>query len=117
MIDKKIKQLVNLSYTNDKLDEVKVKKIANKLKYSDLKRYIRYIKDTEKRKSVIVYLSEDIKDKQLELEIKKKFTNKRIIFKVDKSLLAGIKIVDFDNIYDFSLKNKLDNIAYFIKYN
>jgi len=38
----------------------------------------------------------------------------RIEFLEDKSLIAGIKLIDNDNIYDFNLKNTFENLVSYI---
>ena len=40
---------------------------------------------------------------------------KNIQLKEDKSLIAGIKIVDNDLIYESNVKNTLENLVSFIK--
>lgn len=110
MTNKKVKQLANLSYLKNSLDEKSVKKISSKLNRKDLKEYIKMLKMLEKKKIVTVSLPTNAVDKQMQKNLIEIFKGKKIIFKIDKNLIAGIKIVDFDNVYDFSLNNKLDNI-------
>jgi F0F1-type ATP synthase delta subunit len=42
------------------------------------------------------------------------FRGKRLEFSEDKSLIAGIKLVDNDIIYDFNLKNTFENLVSYI---
>lgn len=110
MTNKKIRQLANLSYLKYKLDEKKVKKISYNLSRKDLKEYIKILKMLEKKKSVTVVLPSTVNDRELENNLREIFRGKKIIYKVDKDIIAGIKILDQDNVYDFSLTNKLDSI-------
>ena len=110
MINKKIKKLANLSYFKENLDEKKVKLISSKLNRSELKEYIKILRMLEKKKSVTVILPTNLVDRETEKTLKETFKGKKLIFKTDKNLIAGIKIIDFDNVYDFSLASKLGNI-------
>lgn len=47
--------------------------------------------------------------------IKRLFPNKEIKFKVDSSLISGVKIVSEDMVYDFNLKNTLEEIVEHIR--
>lgn len=110
MTNKKIKQLASLSYLNNNLNQKTVKKISSKLDRKELKKYIKILKMLEKKKIVYITLPTSSVDKQMRKNLIEIFKGKKIIFKVDKNLIAGIKIVDFDNVYDFSLSSKLNNI-------
>lgn len=108
-----IKKLVIASYTQNKLDEIKVGKIAKLLNKTELREYIKALKAFESKNTVIVTLA-DSKDKSLSKDFSKLFKDKKIVIREDKSLLAGVKIEDYDDIYEFNLKNKIDNIVNFI---
>jgi len=107
---KKLKILVAESYKNDVLDSNKIYGIADLLTRSELKQYIGALKDHENKKNVIVLTSFCLKDKRFE----KLFPNKKIVYKKDPSLMLGVKVVDNDNVYQFNLKNALDNIISYI---
>ena len=49
-------------------------------------------------------------------KIKEIFPDKKIVLKEDKSLIAGIRIIDKDTIYDFNIKNTLENLVKYISY-
>ena len=109
MNKKKIKELVLASY---KIDEEKIKKIAPLLNRSDLKKYIGGLKTMESKKNVIVTTPfTNVKQEMLE----NLFPNKRIVYKKDPSLIVGLKIQDDDIVYDFNLKNTLNNLISYIK--
>jgi len=109
MTRKQIHQLVLGSYTKDKLDDKKITKIASLLRRKDLKSYVRALKLQEKKGSVHVALptaSIYNSSKRIFFDL---FPGKSITLSEDKLLLLGGKIVADDMVYDFSLKNKLEN--------
>lgn len=114
MNKKIIDKLVLGSYSNDTLDKKKVNQIASIISRSDLKKYINRLKMTEKKKNVFV--STPLNNQDLK-KIAKLFPNKKIILVQDPSLMLGIKIVDNDIIYEFTLKSALDKIASYIEQN
>jgi F0F1-type ATP synthase delta subunit len=42
--------------------------------------------------------------------LKKFFNNKELLFIEDKSLIAGIRIIDYDIVYELNLKDSLENM-------
>ena len=110
---KLIKKLVLASYTYGDLDEKKVIKIAKIQKKGDLKLYIKALKANEMQNTVIISTTLD-KTKELKNHLSDVFKDKKIIVKYDKSLIAGVRIQDFDNIYELNLKNKIKNLIKFI---
>lgn len=114
MNSKKIDKLVLVSYKNNFLDQKKVNKIATLLSKSDLKQYINKLKSTEKKKSLVV--SAPINNQDLKI-FEKLFPHKKIIFKKDPALMLGMKIVDNDIVYEFTLKNTLNKILNHIEQN
>lgn len=108
---KKLKTLVLESYKNDILDSNIVYSIANFLTRSELKEYINQLKNHENKKNVIVLTSFAANSNK---GFEKLFPNKKIVYKKDPSLMLGVKVVDNDNVYEFNLKNTLDNIFSYI---
>jgi F0F1-type ATP synthase delta subunit len=108
-----IKKLASGSYKNGILDEQIVLKIAKHLKKSDLRTYIQELKLIEAQNTVNVSTSTKL-SKDLENDLKQIFKGKKIEFTEDKNLIAGIKIVDFDKIYELNLKNTFSNMIEFI---
>ena len=114
MNKKKIDKLVSVSYKNHYLDQKKVNKIASFISKSDLKKYINGLKLVEKKGSLIVSSpigSQDFK------KFDRLFPNKKIVFKKDTSLMLGMKLIDNDIVYEFTLKNSLDKIQDYIEQN
>ncbi len=104
-----IKKLAEVSYTKEKLDNKKVKRISRSLGREDLKVYIKDLKTMEAKKTVIVTVATDKGLTDIKSYFNKIYPSKRIVFTIDESLLTGIRVVDFDNIYELSLKNFLEN--------
>lgn len=111
---RKIKDLVLASYTKSVLDEKKVNAIVNMLNRPDLKQYINELKSYESKKNITIAAPfiQNEENKKLYEEL---FPNKKIIYKQDSSLIAGVKITNNDIIYEFNLKNTFDNIISYIK--
>lgn len=107
MNKKQIDKLVSASYENNFLDKKRVSKIAMLLRRSDLKKYINGLKLTEKKKSLIISSAMNNQDLN---KFSKLFPNKKIILKIDPTLMLGVRVVDNDIIYEFTLKNSLDKI-------
>ncbi len=107
MNSKKINKLIAVSYRDGNLNQKKVNKIATLISKQDLKKYINGLKLTEKKRSLII--SSPVNNLDLR-KFEKLFSHKKIILKTDSSLMLGIKVVDNDTVYEFTLKNSLDEI-------
>jgi F0F1-type ATP synthase delta subunit len=114
MTTKQIKNLATASYTNELLDSKKINRIVKLLNRSQLKRYIKFLKSLEQSKTVKVIMSKLASKNELAKNLKAQFPNKRLEFSEDKSLIAGLKLIDNDNIYDFNLKNTFENLVSYI---
>lgn len=104
-----IKKLAEESFTKNGLNENNVIKIARKLKREDLKVYIKDLKNIEAKKTVTVTLPSLKNSNDLKNYFSKIYPEKRIILKEDDSLLTGIKVVDYDNVFELSLKEILEH--------
>lgn len=114
MDSKKINKLIVASYKNSLLDQKKVNKIASLISKSDLKKYINGLKATESKKNLII--SSPTNNQNLGT-FQKLFPHKKIVFQKDPSLMLGVRIVDNDLVYDFTLKSSLDKIVNYIEQN
>ncbi|MBI2613684.1 MAG: hypothetical protein HYW62_02845 [Candidatus Levybacteria bacterium] len=114
MNSKKIDKLVSVSFRNNSLDREKVNRIATLLSSADLKKYINSLKLTERKKSLIVSSPTNNQDLK---KFEKLFPNKKILFKKDPSLMLGVRVVDNDIVYEFTLRNSLDKIINYIEQN
>ena len=104
-----IKKLATASFTKDRLDEVKVKKVAKSLKREDLKVYLKDLKDMESRKTVFITVPSEEGLSEMKSYFTKLYPDKKLMFSIDPSLLTGVKVVDYDNIYELSLKSFLES--------
>ena len=107
---KNIKTLAIASYSKGNLDKRIVNKIANLLSRKELRYYINVLKSLERKKTLIVSIS--TKKSFFKTELSKVYPGKKIIFEYDPSLLAGVRIINDDLIYEMSIKNTLERIAY-----
>ncbi len=109
MKTKLIKKLAQESFANNKLDENRVKIISNKLKRKDLRSYLRVLKILDRESTL--YVSMPITDDaSVQNTLQIRFPNKKIVYTLNKDLLAGVKIVDNDLLYDFTLQGKIERL-------
>lgn len=114
MNSKMMNKLIAASYKGSFLDQKKVNKVSTLISRSDLKKYINGLKLMESKKNLII--SYPIENQDLK-KIQKLFSHKKIILQKDPSLILGVRIIDNDLIYDFTLKNSLDKILTYIEQN
>lgn len=103
-----IKILAKNSYAKGRIDGKKAVKIATSLKREDLKVYIKSLKDIQARNTVFITVASNENMPNLIKEFEKLFPNKKISVELDPSLVAGIRIVDYDNVYELSIKDILE---------
>lgn len=104
-----IKKLAEESFSKNNLDEKIVMKVAKTLKREDLKVYIKDLKNMDTQRTVTVTIPSSAGVNDMKNYFSKMYPGKRIVFRVDESLLTGIKIVDYDNVYELSLKRLLEH--------
>lgn len=109
MTKKQLKNLVLQSYTKGLLDEKKVKSAALILTRSQLKQYIKELKNYESKKTVSINAAQ-LPTKAYQQIFLHLFPGKQIVYTVDPTLLVGIQIVNNDLVYNFNLKDTLDNL-------
>ena len=111
MTKKDLNNLVKASYKNNILDKKIALSIGSKLSRKNLKLYLKALKYNEKRNTVKVIIANDkINKVSLEKKLKQEFKNKKFDFQVDKTLIAGIKVIDNDLIYDYNLNNTINSL-------
>ncbi len=111
MISKaKIKKLVQASFKNNQIDPNRTARIAKLLKGRELKDYIKFLKRFEEGNTVTLIVPDDkISNVPLIVEkIKKAYPGKRLQIKTDPNLIGGMKVINDDLIYDFSIKDILE---------
>lgn len=104
-----VKKLAELSYSKNTLDGGKITKISKRLKRADLKVYIKTLKDMESRKTVLITIPNENGMKDIKEHFTKIYPDKKLVFNFDSSLLSGIKVTDYDNEYELSLKSFLES--------
>lgn len=115
MTKKQIKKLINASYIKNSLNSARVNRIARQLTRAELKLFIKLLKNYEKSKTITLFVSNISEANEIIKQIKKIYSDKNVVIKEDKSLIAGVRLVDNDTIYDANIKNSLDEIVSFIK--
>lgn len=103
-----IKKLADSSFTKEKINEDTVMKIAKVLKREDLKFYIKNLKMIDSKKTVHITIPNEEGMNEMKKYFLKLYPNKKIVFNFDPSLITGIKVVDYDTVYELSLKNLLE---------
>lgn len=111
-----IKNLVNSSYTNNNLDSESVQKITGYLNRKMLKAYIKEIKQYEKKTTVFVDLPFIVQESEKK-QIQTLFPKKKILYNTDQTLLAGLRITDYDIIYELSMRDSLNKMLERIEQN
>jgi hypothetical protein len=113
-MDKKIiKQLAVASFTNNILDENKVNRIIKYLTRGDLKNYIKALRLIQKSQTVTVFIPNQSYNLIVN-DIKKMYPNKTIVTQIDKSLIAGVKIINNDEVFESNIKNNINNLVNYI---
>jgi mRNA-degrading endonuclease YafQ of YafQ-DinJ toxin-antitoxin module len=109
MKKKLLKQLVLESYDKGHLLEKKALLIADQLDRKELKQYISALKQSEKLRTVFVDMPFDGNDDDMR-SLQSLFPDKKIVLRTEESLLAGMRIVNNDDIFEMNLKHNLDAI-------
>ncbi len=112
----KLKNLVELSYTNGKLDQEIVETIATRLSRQELKQYINLLKQEENKKQIFVTVPREL-DSQDQKKIQLIFPDKQITYIIDPSMISGIKIVENDEEYEINLNKTFNDIIQFLSKN
>ncbi len=104
-----LKKLVLESYDDGELDPQKVNKIADLLSKSELKLYIKALKNWEKEHSIIIDMPRE--NVVYQEQIQTLFPDKKVVMQFDPTLLLGMKLQENDDIYEMSLKKTLNKIT------
>jgi len=110
MTKKEIEILAKESYTKDSLDEKKVFKFSSYMDRKNLKAYIRELKKIEQNHNVVIALVSQTSYNNAKDTLQQIFKDKHILFQEDPSLLAGIRIVNNDMIYEKSLQRSFETM-------
>ena len=112
---REIKKLAEQSFTNGDLDVKIIKRTIALLGKKQLKVYIKFLKKLENERLVWVFTPVDKVEDKITGRIKSMFPNKKIEYVTDPSLIAGLRVVDNDMVYEFNLKDSLDNLITHLK--
>ncbi len=112
---KEIKKLAEQSFTNGNLDLKTIKRIIALLNKKQLKIYIKFLKKMENERLVWVFTPMDKVENKTTGKIKSVFPNKKIEYVKDPSLIVGLRVIDNDMVYEFNLKDSLDNLITYLK--
>lgn len=104
-----IKRLAEESFLKNDLDGRIVTNVAKVLKREDLKIYIKDLKNIEAKRTVIITIPSSSGINEMKRYFSKIYPDKRIVIAVDESLITGIRVVDYDNVYELSIKGLLEN--------
>lgn len=116
MTKKQLKNLALQSYTKGLLDEKKVNSAALILTRSQLKQYLKELKNYESKKTVNIKAAH-LPTKASQETFLKLFPGKQIVYTVDPTLLVGIQIINNDQVFDLNLKDTLDNLLSHVSFN
>lgn len=115
MNKKEIKSLVLASFKNNRIDPEKVTKIVSVIKKRKIiKSYLSELKKEVRKRSVFVSVPFEL-DKEELVRLSDKFPGKRVVSEINPELILGAKITRDDLIYEFDLKNTLENLNLHIK--
>lgn len=111
MTAKQVRLLVEASYTKGELDEKKVMTVAKALTRAELKLYVRALKLEEKKHKVYIALPSKAIYNKKRKDLEELYKGKEIIFEEDPTLLLGMRILDNDMLYEFSLVDRLNQLT------
>lgn len=113
---KKIKKIATQSYFGNELNKKTVDEVSTKLSRKELKTYIKYLKEINNKSVLRVYSpSRKIITDDIRRSLKRFFPDRDIFIIEDESLIAGLRIVDNDTIYELNLKDSFENIMKYIE--
>ncbi|HVT00877.1 MAG TPA: hypothetical protein VHE53_01420 [Patescibacteria group bacterium] len=101
-----IKKLARLTAQSKKVDK-KVADFILKMPRRDLALYLSYLKNSLNKTTV--YVTSNIAvPTALKKTLIKEFSDKEVLFGIDKSIKDGIKVVNNDTVIDLSMNGYLD---------
>jgi len=106
---KTVKILARKSLKGDLVDEIKVKKLYPLLKREELKAYLRELKELVDKNTVYITLPSDEELSNDARKIfSKNFPGKNVKVSLDPSLIGGVRIKNYDMIYELSIRDQLE---------
>lgn len=114
MNNKQIEKLAQISYSNNELDGDRVARIMQHLSRGELREYLRQLRRIEAKLTVYIDSNADL-DAQSKKKFEALYPKKKVVFRVDPSLLFGVRITEGDMIYNLNMKSSLENIKMYLK--
>lgn len=113
---KKIKKLALKSFDENSLNEKIINIISGKLNKKNLKVYINELKRISDRRIVKVYVPDrNILTDRMTQGLSRFFNNKQLKIIEEPDLIAGLRIVDNDLIYELNLRDSFENMIEYLK--
>lgn len=106
---KKLQELVAESYHGEELDSKTVDMLADHMNRQTLKQYISLLKQSEKKKQVIITSPKSLKDADKKT-LQDLFPKKKIIYVMDPEMINGIQVTDNDREYEINLNKTFHDI-------
>lgn len=109
MLKRELKQLVAISFDKTELQEEVINRIGKALTRSELKDYLRMLKLEINRRKVTVTNALPLSSEQKK-DVEALFSEKKVVYETDSSLLLGTRIINGDIVYNMNLKQQLTDI-------
>lgn len=106
MTKKQLTYLLSQTYKNGELDQEAVLAISQALRRSALKQYLNALKKEEQKKQVVI-TSPFVLSEKLKQRLQEAYSSKRLIYRIDKTLLLGIRVEEYDRIITYDLNDML----------
>lgn len=104
----KLKKLAVISAATSTIPNDIEEFVLNYLSKAELKEFLSYFEIELNKKRVFAVTPEALSDYNLKL-LRKRYTDKEILPIIDKSLGAGLKLIEGDMVVDFTVKNYIND--------
>ena len=108
-----LKNLVQYSYNNGRLDESAVETIADKLERKELKAYLRLLKQEQQKKEVIVIAAQELTNEEKQ-KLESLYPEKRVVYSIDASMISGVKVIENDQEFEINMNSTFHDIMSFL---
>lgn len=113
MTKKLLHQIIKYCYKDNIISPENVNKVVGYLDRSDFKEFVKGLKMYEIKHSVFIDLPID--NNNLKSKFKEIFPNKKIVLGLDNTLMLGLRILDYDMLFEINLKSNLKRILSYIE--
>ncbi len=116
MTTKKIRKIAQNSFINGKLDKKVIAKVTRTFTRREFKTYVRALRIITKKRVVKVYVpNKRLVTREIKNSLLNFFQEKELDFIEEPEILAGIRIVDNDMIYELNLRDSLENMINYLR--